>query len=106
MPHKKEILVTGKPMMTPVHPGEILKQDILPALSLTVTEAARQLGVSRQSLHRIMASQQPVTVEMALRLGKFCGNGPALWLRMQQTYDLWFTEQRLQGEIARIPAHG
>ena len=92
--------------MTPVHPGEILKEDVLPNLQLTVSEAARQLGVSRQSLHRIMASQQPVTVEMALRLGKFCGNGPEIGLRMQQAYDLFFAEQRLHGEIASIPAHG
>ena len=106
MPHKQDFSVVGRPMMTPVHPGEILKEDVLPALDLTVTKAARQLGVSRQSLHRIMAGQQPVTVEMALRLGKFCGNGPELWLRMQQAYDLWFAEQRLLSEIARIPAHG
>ena len=106
MPHKQVFSVVGRPMMTPVHPVEILKEDVLPALDLTVTKAARQLGVSRQSLHRIMAGQQPVTVEMALRLGKFCGNGPELWLRMQQAYDLWFAEQRLLSEIARIPAHG
>lgn len=106
MTHKQEFSVTARPMMIPVHPGDILKQDVLPALNLTITGAARQLGISRQSLHRIMASQQPVTVEMALRLGKFCGNGPELWLRMQQAYDLWYAEQRLHGEIARIPAHG
>lgn len=49
MPHKQEFLVVGRPMITPVHPGDILKEDVLPALKLTVTEAARQLGVSRQS---------------------------------------------------------
>lgn len=106
MPHKREFSVSKKPTMTPVHPGEILKEDVLPALDLTVTETARQLGVSRQSLHRIMVGQQPVTVEMALRIGKFCGNGPEIWLRMQQAYDLWYAEQRLHGEIERIPAHG
>ncbi len=106
MTDKHEYSVVEKPMMTPVHPGDILKQDVLPALNLTITGAARQLGISRQSLHRIMAGRQPVTVEMALRLGKFCGNGPELWLRMQQVYDLWYAEQRLHGEIARIPAHG
>jgi len=89
-----------------VHPGEVLREDVLPALGLSVTEVARQLGVSRQSLHRIMAGRQPVTVEMALRLGRFCGNGPALWLRLQQAYDLWQAEPRLRGELARIRAHG
>ena len=106
MAHTTDISVSGTPRMPPSHPGEILREDVLPALGLGVSEAARQLGVSRQSLHRIMAGRQPVTVEMALRLGKFCGNGPQLWLRMQQAHDLWLAEQRLQGELARIPAHG
>ncbi len=43
---------------------------------------------------------------MAVRLGKFCGNGPGLWLRMQQSYDLWFAQQRLHDELEKIPAHG
>lgn len=106
MSSKREYLVSGKPLMPPVHPGEILKEDVFPALDLSVTEAARHLGVSRQSLHRIMAGQQPVTVEMSLRIGKFCGNRPEIWLRMQQAYDLWFAELRLKSEIERIPSYG
>ena len=106
MTHKQEYPVSGKPMMPPVHPGIILKNDVLPALNLTISEAARQLGISRQNLHRILAGAQPITVEMALRIGKFCGNGPEIWLRMQQAYDLWFAEERLHEEIKRIPAHG
>lgn len=102
----REYDVPDPPRMPPVHPGEVLCEDVLPALGITVSEAARQLGVSRQSLHRIMAGRQPVTVEMALRLGRFCGNGPALWLRMQQAYDLWHAEPRLRDELDRIPAHG
>ncbi len=101
-----EQLVNRVPKMPPVHPGEVLRGDVLSALEITVSEAARQLGVSRQSLYRIMAGSQPVTVEMALRLGKFCGNGAALWLRMQQAHDLWVAEQRMREEIAKIPAHG
>ena len=57
-------------------------------------------------LHRILAETQPVTVEMALRLGKFCGNGPEIWLAMQQAYALWVTEARLHEEIEQIPAYG
>lgn len=106
MTTRLELDVRRTPRMPPVHPGEVLRGDVLPALGLSVSEAARQLGVSRQSLHRIMAGRQPVTVEMALRLGRFCGNGPALWLRMQQAYDLWHTERSLHDELARIPAHG
>lgn len=72
----------------PTHPGELLKEDILPALRLPVAGAARQLGVSRQTLYKIIAGTSPVTPEMAVRLGKWCGNGPGLWLRMQQAFDL------------------
>ncbi len=76
---------------------------MLPALDISVSEAARQLGVTRQTLHRIMAGTPGVTPEMAVRLGKFCGNGPGLWLRMQQAHDLWRAEQRLKDEVERIP---
>ncbi|HIL87878.1 MAG TPA: addiction module antidote protein, HigA family [Deltaproteobacteria bacterium] len=86
----------------PIHPGELVREEVLPALGLSVSEAARRLGISRQQLHRVLAGTHPITTEMALRLGKLAGNGPALWLRMQQAYDLWHAEQRLQGELAKI----
>ena len=86
----------------PIHPGEILREDVFPALGLSVSEAARRLGVSRQQLHRVLACTHPITTEMALRIGKLAGNGPGLWLRMQQAYDLWQVEQRLKEELARI----
>lgn len=89
----------------PTHPGEILREDVLPALNLSVAEAARQLRVSRQTLHRVLSGRSGVSAEMAVRLGKFCGNGPGLWLRMQQAYDLWHAEQRLRAELERIPGH-
>jgi addiction module HigA family antidote len=87
----------------PVHPGSILREDVLPALRIPVSRAADELGVSRQTLHRILAEQAPVTPDMAVRLGKFCGNGPELWLRLQAAYDLWHAEERLAREIKRIP---
>lgn len=86
----------------PVHPGEILREDVLPALNLSVSEAARRLGVSRQQLHRILACTHPITTEMALRVGKFAGNGAGLWLRMQQAYDLWHAEQKMKNELFKI----
>jgi addiction module HigA family antidote len=86
----------------PVHPGEVLREDVLPALGLSVSEAARRLGVSRQQLHRILACTHPITTDMALRIGKFAGNGPELWLRMQQAYDLWHVERRMEGELSKI----
>ena len=63
----------------PVHPGEILREDVLPSLELSVSEAARRLGVSRQQLHRVLACTHPITTEMALRIGKLVGNGPGGW---------------------------
>jgi addiction module HigA family antidote len=89
--------------MPPVHPGEILREDVLPALGLTVAEASAKLGITRQTLHRIIAhnNPRPVTPEMAVRLGKLCGNGPRLWLNLQGAFDLWEAERRV--DTRRIP---
>jgi len=86
----------------PSHPGEMLREDVLPALGLSVSEAARRLGISRQQLHRVLACTHPITTEMALRIGKFAGNGPDIWLRMQLSYDLWHAEQRMKDELSNI----
>ena len=97
-----ELFVKRPLKRPPVHPGEILREDVLPTLGLSVSEAARRLGISRQQLHRVLACTHPITTEMALRIGKFAGNGPDLWLRMQQAYDLWHTEQRMKDELSEI----
>ncbi|MGD2013375.1 MAG: HigA family addiction module antitoxin [Desulfobacterales bacterium] len=86
----------------PIHPGEILREDVLPSLGLSISEAARRLNISRQQLHRVLACTHPITTEMALRIGKFAGNGPGIWLRMQQSYDLWHVEQRMKNELSKI----
>jgi addiction module HigA family antidote len=93
------------PDWPPTHPGEILREDVLPALKMSVKDAAAELGVSRQMLHSILNGTAAVTPEMALRLGKFCGNGPGLWLRMQQARDLWEAERALADELKKIPTH-
>ena len=89
----------------PTHPGEILREDVLPALNMPVSTAAAQLGVSRAMLHRILSGTHGVSPNMALRLGKFCGNGPELWLNMQRTHDLWYAEREMRAELAKIPTH-
>jgi addiction module HigA family antidote len=99
----REYLVNTRPRRKPTHPGKLLGEDVLPALGISVSEAARKMRVSRQTLHRIIAGDAGVTPGMAVRLGKFCGNGPGLWLRMQQTHDLWHAEQRLANELTKIP---
>lgn len=93
------------PMRAPTLPGEILKEDVLPALGLSVAEAAGQLGITRQSLYKILNGKSAITPEMALRLGKWCGNGPGLWLRMQQARDLWDAEREMGSALADIPSH-
>ena len=86
----------------PAHPGEVLREDVLPALGMTVSNVSNALGVTRQTLHRVLAGTSAVSPEMALRLGKFCGNGPDLWIRMQEAHDLWHAERRIADELASI----
>lgn len=89
--------------LKPMHPGEMLRQDVLPATGKSKTEIARLLGISRQTLYDILDEKQPVTPAMALRLGKLLGNGPDLWINLQRTYDLAVAERELAGEIRKIP---
>ena len=62
---------------------------------MSKTEFAAALGISRQMLHGIMAEKYPVTVEMAVRLGHVVGNGPGIWMRLQNSYDLWHAERKI-----------
>jgi addiction module HigA family antidote len=89
--------------LPPMHPGELLREEILPALDRPKTVIARLLGVSRQTLYDLLQEKQPVTPGMALRLGKLCGNGPDLWLNLQKRYDLHQAEQELREKIKSIP---
>src|SRR5208282_2271934 len=68
--------------------GELLREEILPALGRRRGEIAHLLGISRQALHAVLTERASVTPEMALRLGKLCRNGPELWLALQTRYDL------------------
>ena len=103
MAKKRNELSAARPERAPTPASAILREDVLPSIGEPVMTVAKKLGVTRQHLHRILAEQAPVSPEMALRLGKFCGNGPGLWLRMQQAYDLWHAERALKAEIAKIP---
>jgi antitoxin HigA-1 len=98
----KVFLVKRPLKRPPVHPGELLREDVINHLGLSVSSAAKHLGISRQQLHRVLACTHPVTTEMALRIAKFTGNEPGLWLRMQQAYDLWHVEHSMEDELSRI----
>lgn len=89
--------------LRPVHPGELLREDVLPALGRSKTEIARLLGISRQTLYDLLAEKQPVTVPMALRIAKLIGDTPEVWLNMQRAYDLRIAERDMADEVARIP---
>jgi len=86
----------------PTHPGAVLREDVLPASGLSVSDMARRLRISRQTLHRILAEEQPVTTATALRLAQLFGTSPESWLNMQRELDLWEESRRLAGELAKI----
>ncbi|WP_416233226.1 HigA family addiction module antitoxin [Castellaniella sp.] len=96
-------------MHNPPHPGSLLKDDVLPALELTVTEAAAQLGVSRVQFSRFINGRSGVTPELALRLAKWIPAPTAImWLQMQADYDLWQAEHSgrvLDVTVAQHHAH-
>lgn len=86
-------------MFNPFHPGESIREDILANLGLSVTEAARQLGVARVTLSRLIHGQAGISADMARRLEAWLGGpkkGPSAesWMRMQADYDLWQAKQR------------
>lgn len=76
----------------PTHPGELARDVIIPELSMSKTDIAKSLGISRQTLYDILNVKQPVTAEMAVRFGKYFGNGARFWLNMQRNYDLAVAE--------------
>ncbi len=88
--------------LRPTHPGEVLREEVLPALDLSRVEVARRLGVSRALLYAILAEKAPVTPAMALRLARLLGGSAESWLNMQRTYDLRTLEVEMAEELAAI----
>lgn len=93
-------------MHNPPHPGLTLRDDVLPALGINITQAAALLGVTRPALSRVLNGSAAISPEMALRLERWLGvehGGRAdLWLRMQADYDLWVAEQKKTPAIKKI----
>ena len=89
--------------LAPTHPGEILREDVLPALGRPKAEVARALHVSRQQLYDILNEEKPITSQMALRIGKLTRTSPEMWLRMQCAYDLAVLQPRMAEELEQIP---
>ena len=96
-------------MFDPPHPGLTLRDDVLPALGLSVTEAAEQLGVSRVTLSRVLNGRAAISPEMALRieawLGVERGGDARVWLAEQTAFDMWHAQQRMKaGKVKVRPA--
>ncbi len=93
-------------MHNPPHPGLALRDDVLPALGLTVTTAAAQLGVTRAALSRVLHGRAAITTEMALRIERWLGvergGRASLWLAQQSEYDLWHVAQKRKKVLAKV----
>lgn len=90
-------------MRNPPHPGGIVRRQCLEPLGLSVTEAARGLGVTRQALSELINEKAGISVEMAIRLSKAFGSSPETWLGMQMAYELWQARDRIAGiEVRRF----
>ena len=94
-------------MFNPPHPGTTLKEDVLPALGISVTDAAQQLGVTRTALSRVLNGRAAISPEMARRieawLGPERGGRAEIWLGMQMDYDLWIAQQKPPPQVTRAP---
>src|SRR5947207_6771688 len=85
-----------KNALPPVHPGEIIREDILPEVGLSVTATAKALGVSRQMVHDILAGRKPLSAVMCLKVSRLFGSTPEFWMRLQTEYDLKKAAQNRQ----------
>jgi addiction module HigA family antidote len=94
-------------MFNPPHPGATLRDDVLPALGLTVTQAAQQLGVTRSALSRVLNEHAAISPEMALRieawLGVERGGRADVWLAGQTSYDLWQARKKGVPPVEHAP---
>lgn len=99
MKELQEIFVNRK--VRPTHPGAVIS-DILEDLEITQTKFAEIIGVSRRSVNEIIQGRRPITVDMAIRIGKALGNGPQLWLNLQQKVDIWDALQTHGEDYERV----
>ena len=87
--------------LPPVHPGEILRDEFLTPLELSVYRLAREIGVSRPRLNDIVLGRRAVTTDTALRLGRYFGTTPEFWINLQTRYDLDVAERTVRRKIER-----
>ena len=93
--------MSRNPDRCPTHPGELLREDLIPATGKSKAEVARMLGISRQHLHDILAERKPVSPKVGVRLAELFGNAPLLWIRMQGAYDAWHAAREV--DVSAVP---
>jgi len=91
--------------LSPVHPGEILREEFLKPLKLSAYAVAAAVDVPRTRIERLAREEKPVTADTALRLGKFFRTGAAFWMNIQARYDLETAEDQLGPQIKKIAAY-
>lgn len=89
-------------MHNPPHPGEVLRDGVFSDPGITVTHAAKALGVTRAALSRVLNGKAAMSADMALRLAQWLGTGPEVWVNMQATYDLWQAKKKPLPKIKRL----
>jgi addiction module HigA family antidote len=96
------VLARNNPNRCPTHPGELLREDVLPAIGMGKSEFAQAIGISRQHLYDILNEKKPVSPEVAARLGAAFGDGAGIWLRMQAAYDAWHAERSVDTKRIKL----
>jgi addiction module HigA family antidote len=92
----------GKRLLSPTHPGAMLREDFMPDYGLSVTTLAGALGVSRQTVNELLRERRALSPAMALRLSRLFGNSPEFWLNAQRAVDLWQAERELEKDLNLI----
>jgi len=93
-----------KRQMRNIHPGEILREEVIVANDLTVTAAAKMLGISRQSLNKIIHEQSDITPEMSFRIAKVFGGTADIWANLQTKFNLYLAGEKMK-ELKLEPFH-
>lgn len=88
-------------LLAPVHPGEILRDEFLTPMDLSVYRLAQALRISRPRLNDIVRGRRAVTIDTALRLGRYFGTTPAFWINLQTRFDLEVAERTVRRKIER-----
>jgi addiction module HigA family antidote len=88
-------------MLAPIHPGEILREEVLIPLDMSVNQLAKALAIDTARLNEVVRGRRGITADTALRLGRYLGNSPEFWLKLQVHYELRLARQAKQKEIER-----